>query len=73
MNNQYETMLFFTCFLPMIYAFYQCLTAFDYEKILRRGKVRELKFILLIVSIGASYLFAEAVVAVVRYIIALFI
>ncbi|MDD3191338.1 MAG: DUF1146 family protein [Bacilli bacterium] len=73
MDNKYETMLFFTCFLPMIYAFYQCLTAFDYEKVLRRGKVRELKFILLIISIGFSYLFAEAVVGVVQYIMAFFL
>ena len=65
-------MAFFIIFFPLIYLIYQCLTAFDYEKILRRNKVRELKILMLVISVGGAYLFAQAFLAILDHITAFF-
>jgi uncharacterized membrane protein YwzB len=66
MNNKVETIWFFIVFIPMVYLCYRLLMCFDYQKILRRDQVRELKMLMLVVSIGLAYLFAEAFIEVIN-------
>ena len=73
MEGWINTLWFFLTFLPMIYLVYTLLKIFDYSKILLRGRVGELKALLLIISIGIAFLFASAFVEVVERIANLFV
>ena len=73
MASWVSTLWFFLTFLPMIYLVYTLLKIFDYSKILLRGRVGELKALLLIISIGIAFLFASAFVEVVERIANLFV
>ena len=53
------TIWFFIVFIPSIYLIYTSLQCFDFEKILRKGKVREFKIIMFIVSVCLAFLFAS--------------
>ena len=67
-----STLWFFVTFIPMIYVVYTLLKIFDYSKILLKGRVGELKALLIIISIGIAFLFASAFVSVVERIADLF-
>ena len=73
MASWVSTLWFFLTFLPMVYLVYTLLKIFDYSKILLRGRVGELKALLLIISIGIAFLFASAFVEVIERIANLFI
>ena len=73
MASWVRTLWFFLTFLPMVYLVYTLLKIFDYSKILLRGRVGELKALLLIISIGIAFLFASAFVEVIERIANLFI
>lgn len=60
------TIWFFIVFIPSIYLIYTSLQCFDYEKILRRGKVRELKILLFIVSVCLAFLFADCFTSIIE-------
>ncbi len=64
MDDRVLVMWFFILFIPMVYVVYNLLTIFDYEKFLRANKVPQLKVLLLIISIGISYLFTESIISV---------
>lgn len=66
MNNRILVMWFFILFIPMVYLVYNLFTIFNYEKILRANKVPQLKLLLMIISVGISYLFAESIIAVIE-------
>lgn len=51
---------FIVIFIPAIYVVYNCLQCFDYEKILKKGKVKEFKIVYLIGCVGIAFLFASA-------------
>ena len=51
---------FIVIFIPAIYVVYTCLQCFDYEKILKKGKVKEFKILYFIVCVGIAFLFASA-------------
>lgn len=61
---------FFVIFIPMIYLCYQSLQSLDYEKIVRRGKGREYKILILILSVVLAFLFASAFTTVLERIFA---
>ena len=73
MASWVSTLWFFLTFLPMVYLVYTLLKIFDYSKILLKGRVGELKALLLIISIGIAFLFASAFVEVIERIASLFI
>lgn len=60
------TIWFFIIFIPTTYLIYISLQCFDYEKILRNGKVKELKIILFIISVVLSFLFSECFVTIIE-------
>lgn len=66
------TIWFFVILIPTTYLLYTSLQCFDYEKILRKGKVRELKIVLFIISICCSYLFASCFVSIIERIAKIF-
>ncbi|MBP5551078.1 MAG: DUF1146 domain-containing protein [Bacilli bacterium] len=73
MASWVSTLWFFITFLPMVYLVYTLLKIFDYSKILLKGRVGELKALLLIISIGIAFLFASAFVEVIERIANLFV
>ena len=73
MASWVSTLWFFITFLPMVYLVYTLLKIFDYSKILLKGRVGELKALLLIISIGVAFLFASAFVEVIERIANLFV
>jgi len=66
MSDAFITATFFIIFIPGVYVVYNLLKAFDYEKILRRGQIGQLKVLMVIVSIGLSFLLATAVVEMIE-------
>ena len=60
------TIWFFVILIPSVYLIFISLQCFDYEKILKRNKVRELKIILFIVSVALGYLFAQCFVTIIE-------
>lgn len=66
MTESLYTILYFTLFFPLTYIIYTCLKAFDYSKILRRGKIGELKVILMLLSVALSYLVSSAIISVIE-------
>ena len=60
------TIWFFVVLIPTTYLTYTCLQCFDYEKILRKGKVRELKIILFLISVAISFLFAHCFITIIE-------
>ena len=60
------TIWFFVILIPTTYLTYTCLQCFDYEKILRKGKTRELKIILFLISVAISFLFAQCFVTIIE-------
>lgn len=66
------TIWFFIILIPTIYLLYTSLQCFDYEKLLKKGKVRELKIVLFIVSVGFSFLFASCFVSIIERIAKIF-
>ncbi len=66
MGNNFSTIWFFIIFIPMIYAVYNLFKIFDYEKVLRKGKIEQLKILLAIISTGISFLFAISIVEVIE-------
>ncbi|HHU56143.1 MAG TPA: DUF1146 domain-containing protein [Acholeplasmataceae bacterium] len=66
MTDSFYTIIYFIIFFPLIYLLYNCFKAFDYGKILRRGKVGELKVILICLSIALSYLVSSAIMSVIE-------
>ena len=73
MASWVSTLWFFITFLPMVYLVYTLLKIFDYSKIILKGRVGELKALLLIISIGIAFLFASAFVEVIERIANLFV
>ena len=65
MEDRILSMWFFIIFIPLVYAFYNLMKSFDFQKILRKNKIRELKIMMIIVSVGFSYLFAQAFLEVI--------
>lgn len=65
MEERILTMWFFIIFIPMVYTIYNLLKAFDFQKILRKDKIKELKILMIVVSVGFGYLFAKAFVEVI--------
>lgn len=55
------TILYIIVFIFVTFLTYQSLKAFDYAKVLRRDKTRELYFLMFIVSFICGYLCAEAI------------
>ena len=49
---------FFILFIPGIYIIYKCMQCFDFEKVLKKGQVRNFKILYIIISIIISFLFA---------------
>lgn len=72
MRLRIENIWFFIVFIPMIYVCYMLLMCFDYQKILRRNKVGDLKALMIIISVGIAYLFASAFIEVVNRMISFF-
>lgn len=66
MSQAFSTITYFMIFFPMVYITYTCLKAFDYAKILRRGKVGDLKILLFVVAVGLSSLFASAIIEIIE-------
>lgn len=66
MSPRITSIWFFIIFIPMVYVCYMLLQCFDYEKILRRGKVRDLRTLMLVASIGLAYLFTQAFLEVIN-------
>lgn len=64
MGSNIISVWYFIIFFPMVYAIYNLLKIFDYEKILLRGKVAELKIVLAIISVGLSYLFTSSIIEI---------
>ncbi len=60
---------FFVVFIPSVYLAYQCLQCFDYTKILRNGKSRELLILLMILSVIIAFLFASTFSSIIERII----
>lgn len=60
------TIWFFIILIPTTYLVYVSLQCFDYEKILRKNKVKELKIILFIVSVVLGFLFAQCFVTIIE-------
>lgn len=60
------TIWFFIILIPATYLIYTSLQCFDYEKILKKGKVRELKIILFIVSVALAFLLSECFVTIIE-------
>lgn len=60
------TIWFFVILIPSVYLIYTSLQCFDYEKILKRNKVRELKIILFIISVCLGFLFAQCFVTIIE-------
>lgn len=60
------TIWFFIVFIPATYLIYLSLQCFDYEKILRKGKVKELKIVLFMTSVAIGFLFAECFVSIIE-------
>ncbi len=60
------TIWFFIILIPCIYLSYTCLQCFDYEKILRRGKTRELKIVLFLISVAISFCFSQCFVTIIE-------
>lgn len=60
------TIWFFVVLIPSIYLIYTSLQCFDYEKILRKGKTRELKIIMFIVSVALAFLFSQCFVTIIE-------
>ena len=60
------TIWFFVVLIPTTYLTYTCLQCFDHEKILRKGKVRELKIILFLISVAISFLFAQCFITIIE-------
>jgi len=60
------TIWFFIIFIPTIYLAYTSLQCFDYEKFLRRGKTRELKIVLFLLSVVIAFLFAQCFVYIIE-------
>lgn len=73
MEARVLTMWFFIVFIPLIYVVFQLLMAFDVEKILRRNKIRELKMLMILISIGLSFLVASAFIEVLERISVFFV
>lgn len=66
MDDRVLVMWFFILFIPTIYLVYNLLTIFNFEKVLRANKVQQLKLLMIIISVGISYLFAESIIAVIE-------
>lgn len=66
MIEQYLTAMYLIIFIPMIYIIYNLLKAFDFQKILRKGQIGQLKVLMIVISVGLSYLFASAIVEVIE-------
>lgn len=60
------TIWFFIVLIPTTYLMYTSLQCFDYEKILRRGKTRELKIVLFLISVAVAFLFAQCFVTIIE-------
>lgn len=60
------TIWFFVIFIPTTYLVYVSLQCFDYEKILRKNKVKELKIILFIISVVLAFLFAQCFITIIE-------
>ncbi len=70
MTNIILSIWFFVVFIPAIYLFYQCLSCLDFEKFVRRGKAREYKILVLLMSFILASLFALAFVEIIERILA---
>ena len=66
MTDTIITIWFFIALIPSTYLIYLCLQCFDYEKILRRGKTRELKIVLFLISVAVAFLFAQCFVTIIE-------
>lgn len=60
------TIWFFIVFIPTTYLMYTSLQCFDYEKILRKNKTRELKIVLFLISVAVAFLFAQCFVTIIE-------
>lgn len=60
------TIWFFVILIPTVYLMYISLQCFDYEKILRKNKTRELKIVLFLVSVAVGFLFAQCFVTIIE-------
>lgn len=69
MNPQITITLYIVVFLVVSVLTYHSLTAFDFEKILRRNKVRELYFLLYLASFIVGFLAAEAITTLLERIV----
>ena len=67
MSARVESIWFFVIFIPITYLCYVLLMCFDFAKVLRRNKVRDLRMLMILVSVGISYLFTEAFLAVINH------
>ncbi|MDD4212007.1 MAG: hypothetical protein PHY42_01205 [Bacilli bacterium] len=61
MNPRIAVVLYIVVLIVITFLTFQSLKAFDYEKILRRNQVRELYFLLYVVSFICGFLTAEAI------------
>ena len=72
MSSELSTITYFIIFFPMVYIIYNSLKAFDYAKVLRRGKIGELKVLLFVIAVSLGFLFALAILEVIERIAAFF-
>lgn len=69
MSDIIITIWFFIILIPSIYLVYTCLQCFDFEKTLRKGKVREFKILMFIISVVIAFLFSQCFVTILERII----
>lgn len=67
MTDRVASIWFFIIFIPMTYLCYVLLMCFDFEKILRRNKTKDLRMLMIIISVGLAYIFTEAFLAVINH------
>ncbi len=60
------TIWFFIILFPVTYLSYISLQCFDYEKILRKNKTRELKIVLFLISVCIGFLFSQCFVTIIE-------
>lgn len=68
MGTDISNMWFLMLFLPLCVITFRALMAVDYSKIFYKGRVWEIRFLFLIVSIGLAYLFASAFIKIIEVI-----
>ena len=69
MSDIIITIWFFIILIPSIYLVYTCLQCFDFERALRKGKIREFKILMFVFSVVIAFVFSQCFVTILERII----